>query len=282
MYAAAAVVMWAIGFPAAEVLLGIMDPLTLITIRFAMACAVMLPIWWLADGSAILRAPWGWGIVMGGLTFGIATFLLLLAQDVTNAVTVAIVSAAIPLVASIIEVFFGKRRFTSRLIIGLLIAIAGGIISVGGNLSLDIGLGALLVISSGALFMLGSHLAVEAMPHISPIGRATLPFCGGFVIMLIVLAVATPLGWTDGPGRMLTSHEFSMLVIYAVGAMAISQIFFVASVGKIGVAMTSFHLNVAPFWVMIIMVALGAIWSWPQAVGAAVVVLSAIYVQART
>lgn len=281
MFAAVSVFLWAVGFPAAEGLLQIMDPISLITIRIAMACAVMVPIWWVADGRSVLRAPWGWGLTMGGATFGFGTFLLLLAQDMTDAVTVAIVATLTPIVAAGIEMFFGRRSLTLRLLIGLAVALVGGMISIGGNLTFEFGLGAFLVVLAGALFMLGSHLAVDAMPHVSPIGRATLPFVGGLVLLSIIWLIARPLGWTEMPDRMLTVDEWSMMAVYAVGAMAISQIFFITSIGKIGVTMTSFHMNVAPLYVMLIMVALGAAWSWPQAIGGAVVVFGAVYVQSR-
>ncbi len=281
LFAAVAVFLWAAGFPAAEGLLEIMDPISLITIRIAIACCVMVPMWWVADRASIFRAPWGWGLTMGGATFGLGTFLLLLAQDLTDAITVAIVAALTPLVAASIEMFFGRRRFTRTLAVGLGVALAGGVISIGGNLTFEFGLGAFLVVLAGAFFMLGSHLAVDALPHLSPIGRATLPFVGGFVLLSILWLIARPLGWTEVPDRMLTVDEWSMMAIYAIGAMALSQIFFVTSIGKIGVTMASFHMNVAPLYVMLIMVALGAAWSWPQAIGGAVVVFGAIYVQSR-
>ena len=281
IFAASAVLLWAIGFPAADALLQIMDPITLITIRMAMACAVMLPMWWVADGKAVLHAPWGWGLTLGGVTFGFGAFLLLLAQSMTDAVTVAIVATLTPLIAAGVEMFFGRRRLTVKLIIGLAIALSGGLICLGGNLTFEFGAGALLVVLSGGLLTLGSHLAVDALPQVSPIGRATLPFVGGLILLSIVWLIARPLGWIEVPDRMLTTDEWSMMAVYAIGAMAISQIFFITSVGKIGVTMTSFHMNIAPLFVMIIMLALGAAWGWPQVVGGAIVVFGAIYVQSR-
>lgn len=281
MFAVVAILIWAAGFPAAEALLPIMDPLTLITVRFAIACAVMLPLWWVVDGAAILRAPWLWGVAMGGLTFGVAAFLLLLAQDMTDAVTVAIVSASTPLVAAFVEFAFGKRRFTPRLLIGLAAAIVGGIVCLGGNLTFQFGLGALVVVVAGGLYVLGSQLSVSALPQVSPIGRATLPVVGGLVLMVLTWAIAHAFGWTEVPDRALTNPEVGALAVYSIGALALSQIFFIASVAYIGVTMTSFHINTAPLYVMLIMVALGAAWSWPQAIGGLIVVLGAIYVQMR-
>ena len=279
LFAVVAVFLWSAGIPAAEGLLAIMDPISLITIRIGMACCVMVPLWWIADGSAIFRAPWGWGLVMGGVTFGLGTFLFLLAQDLTDAITVAIVATIAPLVAAFIESFFGRRRFTRTLGIGLVVALSGGVISIGGNLTFEFGFGALLVVIGSAFLILGSHLAVVALPNLSPIGRSTLPFVGAFVFLLILWLIARPMGWTEMPDTMLGFDEWSMMAVYAIGAMALSQIFFVTSIGKIGVTMASIHMNVAPLYVMLIMLALGAAWSWPQAIGGVVVVLGAIYVQ---
>jgi drug/metabolite transporter (DMT)-like permease len=61
--------------------------------------------------------------------------------------------------------------------------------------------------------------------------------------------------------------------------MALSQALFVLAVQRIGVALSSFHLNIAPFYVMLILLAMGGDWSWVQAGGAAVVVLGVLLAQ---
>ena len=63
--------------------------------------------------------------------------------------------------------------------------------------------------------------------------------------------------------------------------MALSQVMWVASVGRLGVAVASFHINVAPFYVMLLMLALGAGWNWTQALGGAIVVLGVVVAQRR-
>lgn len=280
-YAVLSILIWAAGFPAADSLLEVMNPLALITFRFLMASAFLLPLWWAVDGRSVLLAPWRWGLTFGGISFGFGAFLLLVAQDLTDAVTVAIISAAAPLFASVLELVTGSRRMRPSLLVGLAAAIIGGIVAIGGHFSLDIGLGALAGGASCILFVIGSHLSVQAMPKTSAIGRATLPLVGGTVVMTLLLGVSELAGWSVLPERMLTTSELNMLAVYAVGAMAISQIFFIASVGKIGVALTSFHINTAPFYVMLIAAALGSGWSWPQAIGGAIVVSGALLIQMR-
>jgi drug/metabolite transporter (DMT)-like permease len=61
--------------------------------------------------------------------------------------------------------------------------------------------------------------------------------------------------------------------------MAVSQMLFVRAVERIGVALASFHLNMAPFYVMLILLALGGGWSWIQALGAAIVLGGVVLAQ---
>ncbi|WP_291837882.1 hypothetical protein [Limimaricola sp.] len=44
-------------------------------------------------------------------------------------------------------------------------------------------------------------------------------------------------------------------------------------------AVAAFHINIAPFYVMMILLALGGVWNWPQAIGAAIVALGVVLAQ---
>ena len=88
---------------------------------------------------------------------------------------------------------------------------------------------------------------------------------------LAALGVMLALGRTTLPADPFTAKSLGLLAIYGLGALALSQLLFILAVRRIGVALTSFHMNVAPFYVMLIMVALGGDWSWMQALGAAIV-----------
>ena len=61
--------------------------------------------------------------------------------------------------------------------------------------------------------------------------------------------------------------------------MALSQAMWIASVGRLGIAVASFHMNLAPFYVMLVMLGMGGGWNWPQALGAVVVGLGVIIAQ---
>ena len=61
--------------------------------------------------------------------------------------------------------------------------------------------------------------------------------------------------------------------------MAISQLLWIISVGRIGIGAASMHMNAVPFYTMLMVFSLGGAWNWGQTVAAAVVVLGALIAQ---
>lgn len=280
--AVASMLTWAAGFPAAEILLQTWPPLTLIVARLALAIAVMIPLWLLIDGpSRVARARWRRAIVVGGLGFGLGMFLILVAQKLTDPVTVALIASSAPLMATVLELRAGTRRMTWTFALGLLATVIGGLIATSAIAPAKLGLGAALAIISTALFCWASMATVRDFPDLSPFGRGTITLSGGLVVLSVLLALATWAGANVMPTAPFDLQQAGMLVIYALLSMGISQVLFVASIGKLGVALTSFHMNVAPFYVMVIMVVLGDSWDWTRALGAGIVALGMVLAQLR-
>lgn len=277
--AVASMLAWSAGFPAAEILLDTWSPTALITARLGAALLMLMPLWLILDGPrAIAGARWGRGLMVGGLAFGIGTWLLVIAQALTDAVTVAIIASACPVAAVICEMVWQGRRLSRGFVLGLGATLLGGLIATGGG-SVALGLGALAALGSCFLFSWGSLMAVRDFPMLSPLGRATVTFAGGFVAMATVTVGAETLGWSMTPSAAIDMGQVGLLAIYAVAGMALSQVLFLAAVGRMGVALTSFHINIAPFYVMLILLALGNGWDWRAAIGAGVVALGVIAAQ---
>ena len=270
---------WAAGFPAAEILLDQWHPITLMTLRLGLALAVLIPMWILMDGMDALRyARWGRGLWIGAVGFGTGTNLILFAQWYTDPVTVALIATTTPISAAAIEVLGRQRRLNMRFGLGLLASLIGGAIAIGGEFSPDLGWGILMAIASGILFVWASNSAVQDFPDLSPAGRSAITFVGAALFTSLSFAVAWGFGVAEMPVT-ITSDQFGLLAIYAVAAMALSQVLFIASVGRIGIALTSFHINIAPFYVMMILLALGGAWDWRAALGAAIVGLGVVISQ---
>jgi drug/metabolite transporter (DMT)-like permease len=73
---------WSMGLPAADVLIGPVPPLPLTAARMSLACICLLPIWWWREGTAVVRgAHWVRGIAIGGSTLGLGAFLALARRE---------------------------------------------------------------------------------------------------------------------------------------------------------------------------------------------------------
>jgi drug/metabolite transporter (DMT)-like permease len=282
LLAIASMVVWAAGFPAAEVLLDTWDPLALVTGRFAMGLLALLPIWlWLDGLNALRRANWTRGIGIGGIGFGGGAWLILVGQWLTDPVTIAIIAASSPIAATLVQWVYERQRLTTAFLLGLIASVIGGLVATGGTVTANLGLGALCAVGSCILFAWGSYATVRDLPGMSVIGRTTITIVGGFLFVGTAFALGGLFGLSKGPTVIFDPATLSLLAVYGLGGLALSQFLWIASVERLGVAIAAFHINVAPFYVMLIMLILGGSWSWPQAIGAAIVGSGVILAQRK-
>ncbi len=280
--AIASMLTWAAGFPAAELLLQSWPPVALLAARLALAIVFMVPIWVLIDGPArVLRARWGHAMLVGGFGLGTGMFLIIVAQKLTDPVTVAIIASCAPLVATLLELASGTRRLKWNFALGVVVSIVGGLIATSAVAPAQLGLGAACAVLSTGLFCWASMATARDFPELSQMGRTTITFTGGLVMATILLVGSSHMGMNVMPSKSVDLEQAGMLVIYALISMGLSQLLFVSSIGKLGVALASFHINIAPFYVMVIMVVLGEEWNWTRALGAAIVAVAVVLAQDR-
>lgn len=272
---------WAMGLPAASLLLGTVPPLPLTAARMLTAAACLLPFWWLIEGAEALRkAPWWEGIRVGGLTIGLGAFLMVTGQGMTDAVTVAIISASMPVVGIAIEVLLDGRNLSRGLVMGVALSLLGGVMALdGGNQQVAWGLGALMSFASVLVYTLGSRMTVTSFPDLSPLGRTTVTLTGAAVVTTVAACVAALAGAPAPQWAALDWPELGALAIYAIGGLALSQLLWIRSVGHLGIALSSMHINATPFYVMLILFALGGAWNWAQAAAALVVGVGVLIAQ---
>ena len=277
----ASMVVWAAGLPAADLIIPHMPPIALTAARTTLAALVLLPLWLMLDGAAaVRRANWLRGAWVGFVTLGLASVFVIIALQFNDPVTVAIVTAIMPVVGILLECLADKRPFTRALAIGLVLSLIGGLIAVRGSEGeLDFGIGVLAALASVLCYTWGSRETVKALPDLSPVGRAAITVAGCAVVALIA-ALADGLlrdNWPDWPAIGLP--EVTGLAIFGIGSMAISQLLWIISVGRIGIGAASMHMNAVPFYVMLMVFLLGGPWNWAQTLGAAIVVTGAAIAQ---
>ncbi len=278
-----AVALFATGFPAAEELLKTWGPISLIAARLVLSCALLLVMWAAVDGwRRVIGAPWLRGLLIGATGFGAGAILMLVAQDLTDPVTAVLAAATMPVTAVALEVLLDGRRLTRNFVIGTGLVLLGGYLATGVDLrQAAYGGGILLGLLATALFAWGSRKTVKGLPEMSALGQCTVTLCGAMVFSIATLVLFAGLGWGGSHAAPLGLFGWSMLLIYAWGAMALSQAFWIAGVSRLGIGIASFHLNAAPFYVMLILLALGEAWEWNRALGAAILATGVILAQRR-
>ncbi|AZL57595.1 DMT family transporter [Tabrizicola piscis] len=281
LFCLASMVIWAAGLPAADLIIPHMPPVALTAGRATLAAAVLLPIWWLLEGrGAVLGADWAMGAWVGFVTLGLASFFVIIALQFNDPVTVAIVTAVMPVAGILLECLADKRPFTRALALGLLLSVAGGLIAVSGSEgSVDFGVGVLAALASVLCYTWGSRETVRALPDLSPLGRSAITVTGCAVVALLAALGDGVLRdqWPDW--QAIGIPEFTGLAIFGIGSMAISQLLWIISVGRIGIGAASMHMNAVPFYVMLMVFTLGGPWNWAQTFGAVIVVTGALVAQ---
>ena len=275
---------WAAGLPAADHLIPLLIPEQLNALRMLLAGGFLVVVWALFEGFAPLRATnWLKGIAVGSL-IGLGAWFLIKGQAIGGAVTAAVISSTLPVVGIALEVALDGRKVTLALILGLILSLAGGVMALdlgaggaGGGLSLA--WGAVLCFCSVVSFTIGSRLTVTAFPKETPLGRTAVTLTGAAIAALIVAGGQVGLGGEMPSFAAWGWKEIGAILLFSVGALGISQVMWIMSVERLGIGLSALHINAAPFYVMLILFALGGLWNWPQAVAAALVGLGVLIAQ---
>jgi drug/metabolite transporter (DMT)-like permease len=275
---------WAAGLPAADHLIPLLTPEQLNALRMLLAGGFLVVVWALFEGFGPLRRTnWLKGIAVGSL-IGLGAWFLIKGQAIGGAVTAAVISSTLPVVGIALEVALDGRKVTLALILGLILSLAGGVMALdlgaggaGGGLSLA--WGAVLCFCSVVSFTIGSRLTVTAFPKETPLGRTAVTLTGAAIAALIVAGGQVGLGGEMPSFAAWGWKEIGAILLFSVGALGISQVMWIMSVERLGIGLSALHINAAPFYVMLILFALGGLWNWPQAFAAALVGLGVLIAQ---
>ncbi len=271
---------WAAGLPAAELVIRLLLPEQLNALRMGLAALFLLPVWVLAEGwSPLVRVNWPKGIAVGSL-IGLGAWFLILGQARGGPVTVAVISATMPVIGIALEVVFDGRRLTGALVAGLVLAVAGGFLALdfaaGGP---SLGRGALYCFASVVSFTFGSRLTVTAFPDQSPLGRTAVTLTGAAIAASAVVLAQTASG-VPLPGFAAWGWpEVGAILLFSVGAVGIAQLLWIIAIGQIGIGLATLHINATPFYVMLILFAAGGSWNWTHALAASIVGLGVLIAQ---
>lgn len=277
----ASMLIWAAGLPAADYLIPLIAADQLTAMRMSLAALAILPLWAMIEGGrSLARVNWIKGLGVGGL-LGAGAWLLVLGQARGGAVTTAVISATLPLIGIAIEVILDGRKMTRALTIGLTLSVVGGFLALDfdrGGLSL--GIGALLCFASVVCYAISSRMTVTSFPNESALGRTAVTLVGAGLVASLVAGLG--IGFGNAPMPEFApwgAREWGAMAIFSVGSLAISQLLWIISVGRLGIGWSALHINAAPFYVMLILFGLGGSWDWRQAGAACLVALGVLIAQ---
>jgi drug/metabolite transporter (DMT)-like permease len=279
-----AMFMWAFAFPASEVLLQTWGVMALILVRTILAVSTLTVIWLWVDGFSKLRlAPWFHGLKIGGIGFGIGAILLLVGQKMSDPVTPAIAAAMMPIAGAAVEVVLDKRMLKLHLIVAIVLAFIGGIFAGGVNLNdVTFGIGALFCVIAIVLFAWVTHATTNDLKLLSPIGQTAITLIGCLTVVLVAYIVSVIIGVKEYHIGLTGVTEITLLMVMAVASIALAQLLWIWGAGGLGILLASLHMNIAPFYVMaIVVIFMGDQWNWSQALGAALVGIAVLIAQSK-
>ncbi|MDA7440930.1 DMT family transporter [Candidatus Pseudothioglobus singularis] len=278
------IIFYAMGFPAAEYLLDDWDVVSIIAARNTSAFVLIFFIWILYEGFQEVRvAKWIKGFWIGAIGFGIGSFFVLLLQSLTTPVIAALMVATMPVAAVTLEIFLDGRKMTKWFLFGVVLVLIGGFIASGANLKSDnIGFASFLGITGVGLFAWGSRATVKNLPGMSLLGQVAVTTSGMVGSAILVYFISRIFFDISESPSQITYEHLGLLLIYACLAIGISQILWLKSVAHLGIGLSSFHLNAAPFYVMLMLFLLGKNWVWHQALGAVIVIIGVIIAQRKS
>lgn len=276
----ASMMIWAAGLPAADHLIPFLAPLDLNAFRMGLAALFLVPVWALWEGLGPLRrVNWLRGVAVGAL-IGLSAWFIIKGQAIGGAIMAAVISSTMPVVGIALEVVLDGRKGSLALVTGVLMSVLGGVLVLdGGNLGPSVGWGAVFCFGSVLCFTLGSRLTVTQFPDQTPLGRTAVTMTGAAVAAGAAALVQSLLGAPLPPLAGWGWQEGLAMLLYAVGALGISQVLWIMSVERLGIGLSALHINMAPFYVMLILFALGGAWNWSQAGAAALVGLGVMIAQ---
>ena len=279
-----AMFMWAFAFPASEVLLQTWGVLALLLARTVLAVVTLTIIWLWIDGfEKIKSATWLHGLKIGGIGFGIGAILLLVGQKISDPVMPAIAAAMMPIAGAAVEVVLAKRVLKLHLIMAIILAFIVGIFASGVNFNdTAFGVGALFCLIAIVLFAWVTHATTNDLKLLSPIGQTTITLIGSLIVVTVAYVACLAFAIKGMHVGLTGATELTLLIIMAVASIALAQLLWIWGAGGLGILFASLHMNIAPFYVMAIVVAfMGEQWNWSQAFGAALVGIAVLIAQSR-
>ena len=276
-------VIWATNFPVAAEILKTWQPLVLTPIRFAIAgLVVAVAAAAMGQGIVMLRLVADRRVLMASVAYSFSAMTFVWGQKLTDPVTAAVIVSSMPLISAVMGWRNGRESFTPLLVMALVLAIAGGILTSTADVpagSVESSLaGAAAVLVGTILYVWYTRILVEDLPLVPAAAKAAATTWLATLLTAIIAASATATGVVpleyDLAGRTLA-------LIGWLGAVAIglTAVLWLWSSRVIGVTVACVHNNLVPFYVIVLAAMSGSVITAQHLWGALLVLAGAVLAQ---
>lgn len=239
----AVMAIWGGSIPVSKLGVTQFPPLTLALLRFAIAAALLWPLWRVR--GAVATVAWRDAFVLGLL--GVALYYVGFYEGLrlTTATRAAVLQAAVPAVTAVLARVISGERQSRAVIAGIVLSIAGVLVVIGGGVRAHVPASALL----GDLLVLASVFAwslytVVAKRHASvdAIELTTKTAIAGAFLLLPAAAIE----WLAGLRAAPTPGGWAALLYLGVVSSALAYAWYGRALRALGAAQVANYINLLP------------------------------------
>jgi len=278
------VTIWSTMFPATEYLLINWDPVAITFVRMGGGALVLLAAFALLENvsSTLQGAPWGKIFLLGIIGVSVSTLLFAWGIKLSSAIAAALIATTGPIVATLITRFMYSEPLRKGVVLGVLLAVAGGICAAlgsGGHFEQFKG-GELFVLMAMSLWVWYSYNCQRWLPNFPQIGIAALTVTAGALGFAMYVGIAEFSGIDDI--RFGTSiDEWMILGWLSIGPASTSIFLWHFGVSRIGVTIGAMYQNLVPIVVVLISISLGQYPTMMHLLAGVLIISGVLYLQIR-
>lgn len=283
------VIAWGSMAPVVNELLKEWNPITLAAARFVLTSTVFLLWLRIAEGGFLGRGsiPWRQVIILGAI-LAVFSAMITVAIRFSNPITIAVIGAASPISASLINRFLTGQNPPNAVLTALPIVVIGGIIAdvdleslmEGGDVFHFQG-GEIIMVGCVFLWPLYSALVQRWFDGMSQLRRTALTFAAATPMLGLVSAVLLAFGWEKLPSEIPDARGWSLFLWASLVTSVLGTLLWNVSVGRIGVVIATMFLNLIPAVAIVIAMMFGIEPNMEQLIGCALVVAAVTQAQVR-
>lgn len=270
-------ILWASAFPVTQRLLQTWDALPLAAARLGLASVTMLVMALISRQLPIPQPlPWRDIVRLGGLGVAVSVLCLLAGQALSDDVTASAIATMQPVAAALVGFASGRERLGRLQIMGVLLAVSGALVISPAAQGAGFRGGEPLLIANVFLWVWYSHGARERLGGLGAFAAGGLTMA----VASLTLATGTVVVSPFAP-QAIDLRPAMLLPLLWMGVIGIglSVPLWLASVRMLGLTIASLHINLAPFYVILIGLVLGGTIGGQQILGACLVATGAIIAQ---